>query len=74
VDPAGGGPEDCGNPTAELRDRMNDRLDERLDKPEERVRQLLEARGGENRGGWSFGLPEGRFRGRERVESWRRAG
>lgn len=50
---ARGGPEDRGNPTAELRDRMNDRLDrvdERLDRLEEHVRQLREGRGGENRG------------------------
>jgi hypothetical protein len=43
-----GRPEDRGNPTAELRDRMNerlDRVDERLDRLEEHVRQLLESRG-----------------------------
>lgn len=49
----GRGPEDRGNPTAELRDRMNerlDRVDERLDRLEEHVRQLREGRGDENRG------------------------
>ncbi len=43
-----GRPGDRGNPTAEIRERMNerlDRVDERLDKLEERVRQLLDSSG-----------------------------